>query len=343
MNKEFLKSLLETASPSGFERKAAALWRGEAEKFADLVYGDAHGNSIAKVAGRDNQSSLTKIMLAGHIDEIGLMISYVDPDGFLFFRTVGGFDLQILPGQRVRIYTRSGKIVKGCIGRLPIHLLSEEQKKQVVKVEELWIDVGGKEKSGLVGIGDYAMIDYRPEFLSDNILVARGLDDRVGAFVVLEALKKIEKNNLRSTVYAVATVQEEIGLRGAITSAYGIAPKIGIAVDVTFASDHPRADKTRGDIKMGNGPVISVGPNITPSVYELLVATAEELEIPYQIEAAPRATGTDANVIQLTREGVATGLVSIPSRYMHSPCEMINLKDVENSIRLIARFCEKIS
>lgn len=341
MNRDFLKRLLETASPSGYERNAASLWKEEAKDFADSVYGDIHGNSIAKISS-GNYSFPERIMLAGHIDEIGFIVSAIDDDGFVYFEPIGGFDPQIFPGQRVKVYSRnfSSNFIKGCIGRPPVHRLSDEEKKQVVKTENLWIDVGEKENAKKIWIGDYGVIDYSPESWGD-ILVARGLDDRIGAFAVLEALRTIEKEKLETAVYAVATVQEEIGLRGATTSTYDIKPKIGIAVDVTFASDYPGAKKHGAGIKMGGGPVIAIGPNITPAIHDALVETAKENNIPYQIEAMPRGTGTDANVIQLSRAGVATGLVSIPNRYMHSPCEMVDLRDVEHTIKLLARFCGK--
>jgi len=340
MNKEFLKTLLETASPSGYEKNAALLWKNEAEKFTDLVYGDIHGNSIAKIAN-DKMPSPARIMLAGHIDEIGLIVSYIDPEGFIYFQTIGGWDPQVLVGQRVQIWTKDGQIAVGCVGRKPIHQLSEEARKQVAKIEDLWIDVGSKEYAELISVGDCAVVDYGFLPLTRDKFAARGIDDRIGAFVVLETLRLIKKEKLTEVVYAVATVQEEIGLRGAITSAFGINPQIGIAVDVTFAADFPGADKKTGDIKLGKGPVIAIGPNITPAIHESLVKIAEENSIPYQIRAEARGTGTDANVIQLSRSGVATGLVSIPNRYTHSPCEMIDLKDVKNAIKLLARFCEK--
>lgn len=339
-SKRFLEDLLKIASPSGFEKDAAELWKNEAGLFTKNVISDIHGNSIAELAGRTDKV----IMLAGHIDEIGLMISYIDSEGFLYFNPIGGWDPQILPGQRVKIYTKKGDImVKGVIGRTPIHCLSEEARKQPVKIENLWIDTGRSKEYVLdnISIGDYAVIDYEPEFYND-VLISRGLDDKIGAFVVLEVLKRIKDiwQNSRATICAVATVQEEIGLRGARTSAYHLDPLIGIAVDVIFASDCPQADKKKyGDIKLGSGPVISIGPNINPQIHDLLVETARAENIPYQIEAAPGGTGTDANVIQLSRSGVATGLVSIPNRYMHSPCEMVNINDVENAIRLLAAFC----
>lgn len=342
MNRAFLKRLLETASPSGYEKHAASLWKEEARGFVDSVYGDIHGNSIAKRSGR-KYGLLTKIMLAGHIDEIGFIISAIDENGFIYFKPIGGFDPQIFPGQRVKIYSKSfsPNFIKGCIGRTPIHLLSDEEEKRVVKIENLWIDVGEKENAEKISLGDYGVIDYSPE-LWGNILVARGLDDRIGAFTVLEVLRAIEKEKLETAaVYAVATVQEEIGLRGAITSAHDIEPQIGIAVDVTFASDCPEAKKHGVGIKIGGGPVIAIGPNITPAIHDALVETAKENNISYQVEAIPRGTGTDASVIQLSHAGVATGLVSIPNRYMHSPCEMVDLRDVAHAIELLAHFCNK--
>jgi len=338
-NKKFLENLLRTASPSGFEKEAAELWKNEAKLFTQNVSSDIHGNAVAKVVGTTDKS----IMLAGHIDEIGLMISYIDPLGYLYVNPIGGWDAQILPGQRVKIYTKNGKVIKGVIGRAPIHCLPQLAKEQAVKIDDAWIDIGQSKEYVLqnISVGDYAVIDYEPEFWGD-VLVSRGLDDKIGAFVVLEVLKRVKyiRQDFRATVCAVATVQEEIGLRGARTVAYHLNPIIGIAVDVTFATDCPQTDKRKtGDIELGKGPVISVGPNINPQIYNLLVETAKEANIPYQVEAAPGGTGTDANVIQLTRSGVATGLVSIPNRYMHSPCEMVNINDVENAIRLITAFC----
>lgn len=339
---KFLIDLLATPSPSGFEKTAAKTWRREAGKLISCVDNDIHGNSFAYNA----PSPTPKIMLAGHIDEIGLMVSYVDPDGFIYFRPIGGWDVQILPGQRVKIHGKDGRFsAKGVIGRKPVHLLSENDGK--IKIDDLWIDSGlGKEAGKIISVGDYAVIDYEPELLGDN-LVSRGLDDKIGAYIVLEVLRYIKMAAKRGEpiiparmVCAVATVQEEIGLRGAKTSAYGLNPDIGIAVDVTHETGHPGADKKKnGDIKFGAGPVIAVGPNITMKVYDLLVETAKKHNISYQIEAAPYATGTDANAIQLTRSGVATGLVSIPCRYMHSPCEMVNMDDVKKTVKLLAYFC----
>jgi putative aminopeptidase FrvX len=342
-SKEFLKRYMETISPSGFEGEAAKIWREEAERFANRTWVDLHGNSFALV----HEGGSPRVMLAGHTDEIGFMISYIDENGFLYFRGIGGWDPQVLPGQRVWINTRAGRLT-GVIGRKPIHLLEEEERKKVVKFEDLWIDIGAKDKKeaeGLVKIGDSAVLAYGFEELRNGLAASRGFDDKSGAFVVLETARMLAQLNPKAEVYAVATVQEEVGLRGARTSAFGIDPQVGVAIDVGFATDTPgmeREKKMVGEAKMGKGPIIARGPNINGKLFELLVETAKEKEIPYQLEGAPRGTGTDANAIQLTRAGVATGLVSIPNRYMHSPCELVNLEDLENIYKLLAYTVEQI-
>jgi endoglucanase len=334
---------METASPSGFENEASHLWCEEAKSFTDRVKVDLHGNSIAVVNERGNP----RVMVAGHLDEVGFMVSYIDDDGFLYFREIGGWDPQILPGQRVWVHSKKGKI-KGVIGKKPIHLLTEEERKEVVKVEDLWIDIGAKDKHDaekLVTIGDPVVMAYSFEELRNNFAVSRGFDDKAGAFVVLEVARMLSEMKPQAEIYAVATVQEEVGLRGARTSAFGINPKVGIAVDVGFASDFPsmKEEKKRvGDIKLGKGPIIARGANINSKVYALLIETAKDHKISYQIHGEPRGTGTDANIIQLTRSGVATGLVSIPNRYMHSPCEIISLEDLENVCKLIAFAVKRI-
>jgi len=341
--KAFLKRYMETISPAGFEEEASRVWREEAESFAVRTWTDLHGNSFALV----NEGGSPRVMLAGHTDEIGLMITYIDDHGFLYFRGIGGWDPQILPGQRVWIKTREGKL-PGVIGRKPIHLLEEDERKKVVKLEDLWIDIGAKDKKeaeGLVRVGDPAVLAYGFEELRNGLAIARGFDDKCGAFVVLEAARLLSKLNPKAEIYAVATVQEEVGLRGARTSAFGIDPKVGIAVDVGFAADTPGMEAERkkvGEFKLGEGPIIARGPNINPKLFELLVRTAEDRKIPYQLEGAPRGTGTDANAIQLTRAGVATGLISVPNRYMHSPCELVHLEDLENAAELLAYAVERI-
>jgi len=339
----FLRRYMESTSPSGFEEEASLLWRNQADRFADRTWVDMHGNSFALV----NEGGTPRIMLAGHADEIGLMITYVDEKGYLSFIGIGGWDPQVLPGQRVRIRGK-GRPVLGVIGRKPIHLLQEEERKKVVKMEDLWIDIGAKDKeeaATLVEIGDPAVLDYGFADLRNDLVVARGLDDRVGAFVVLEAARLLATMSPKAAVYAVATVQEEIGLRGAKTSAFGIDPLVGIAVDVGFATDTPGMESEKkkvGEAAVGKGPLVARGPNINPPLFSLFVETAKEKKIPYQIEGTPRGTGTDANAIQLTRAGVATGLLSVPNRYMHSPCEIVHLTDLENTSKLIAHTVTKI-
>lgn len=346
MNKqreEFLKSIVNAISPSGYEEEAVSIWRKKARGYTDNVKGDLHGNSIAVI----NEGKRPKVMLAGHIDEIGLQITHIDEQGFLHFAPIGGWDPQIVQGQRVVIKGKKG-IVKGVVGKKPIHLLKGPEREKVVNIDQMHIDIGvssKKEAEDLVDIGAPAVIDSYYDRLQGQTALARGFDNRVGAFIVLETLGELSKDadKLNASVYAVATVQEEVGLRGAKTSAFGIDPDIGIAVDVTFATDYPGMNKNKfGDIKLGAGPVIARGPNINPKVFELLVKTAEEEKIPYQIEAIPYGTGTDANAIQLTRSGVATGLVSVPNRYMHSPCELVNLDDIENIIKLLAGFIRRV-
>ena len=341
---DFLKRLLATISPSGFEEEAAAVWMNEAKPFADRVYGDLHGNAFAVV----NQGGKPKVMLAGHIDEIGLMITHIDDEGYLYFRGIGGWDPQILQGQWIWIRTRTGR-VPGVIGKKPVHLLKEEDRTKALKLEELWIDIGAKDKaeaSSLVSIGDPAVLAYGFETLRNDLAISRGFDDKCGAFVVLEAARLLAELNPQAEIYAVATSQEEIGLRGAQTSAYGIDPKVGIAVDVGFASDFPTMGdqkKQLGEATVGKGPMIARGANVNPKFFDLLIETAQGQKIPYQISPIPAGTGTDANAMQLTRSGVATSLISIPNRYMHSPCELVSLNDLENAARLIAHSVEQIT
>jgi len=334
---DFLKRYMETICPTGFEEEASRVWRDEADKFADRTWVDQHGNSFAVV----HEKGSPRIMLAGHADEIGLMVTYIDENGYLYFTGLGGWDVQVLPGQRVRIRTKKG-IVLGVIGRRPIHLLDADERKKVVKMEELWIDIGAKDRKEaekLIAIGDPGVLDYEYTELRNGLVTARGFDDRIGAFVVLEAARLAAKMKPKAAIYAVATVQEEIGLRGARTSAYGIDPQVGIAVDVGFASDTPGMDKAKkriGEAKLGGGPIVTRGPNMNTALVDRIVATAKAKGIPCQVKGYPRGTGTDANAIQLTRAGVATGLIGVPSRYMHSPSEVVHLHDVENCAKLIA-------
>jgi len=339
---DFLKELMGTMSPTGFEVEAAQVWKNEAGKFCEEVRTDTRGNSFALV-GKGNYP---RIMLAGHIDEIGLIVSHVDDDGFLYFNTLGGWDAQVLVGQRVILHGKKERI-RGVIGKKPIHQMKDDEKKQASKFEDLWIDMGFKNKKEAqecVRIGDPAVLDQGFLPLRNNNIACRGVDDRIGAFVVLEVLRKLPKKNLKAEVIAVATVQEEIGHLGAIVGAYGLDPQAAFAVDVGQASDYPTIEKKQiGDHKLGSGPIVARGPMINPVLFEMVAKTAEKDKIPYTIKTVPRQTGTDTDGISVTRSGVPSSLISVPNRYMHSPNEMVNLDDVDNVINLIAGTILKIN
>jgi putative aminopeptidase FrvX len=341
---EFLRRLMNTVCPTGYEEEAARVWREEAARFADRAWMDVNGNAIAVL----NEDAPFRVMIAGHLDEIGLMITYVDDRGYLSFTGLGGWDMAIIPGQRVRIRTAKG-LVLGVIGRKPIHLMREEDRKALPKFEDLWIDIGAKDKAEaqkLVELGDPAVLDYGIEELRGGILVGRGIDDRIGAFVALESLRLLKSKKTPVGVYAVATTQEEIGSRGAQTSGFGIDPQVGIAIDVGFCTDYPGMDEAKkkwGEVTMRGGPILTRGPNANPQLFKRFVDTARKNKIAIQIEPYPRGTGTDGNVIQLVRAGVATAIVSVPNRYMHSPCELVHVDDVENAAKLIALTVEGMS
>jgi len=334
-----LKDLVEAPSPSGFESMVRKMLADRMAEYCDEVRHDVMGNVIGVL----NADAETRVMLAGHCDEIGLMLTNISDDGYLYVGSVGGQDPSLLLAQRVIIHNERGR-VPGVIGRKPIHLMhaDKDEMGKAPKIHELWIDIGAKDKKDAqkaVAVGDYVTVDAGFLRLRNNIVAARAFDDRVGAFAVAEAMRRLAENKakLKVAVFGVATTQEELGLRGARTSAYGVDPHAGIAVDVGFASDHPTINKNiTGDLSLGKGPIIAKGPNINPVLGRVLLETARKKRIPHQIEAAPRATGTDANAIQMTRAGVAAALISVPNRYMHSPVEVVSLKDVENTSKLMA-------
>jgi endoglucanase len=336
---EFLEALIDAPSPSGFEAQAQEVIRRRMLAFTKDVETDVHGNVI----GRLNRGAPFRLMLAGHCDEIGFIVQHVSDEGFLYVQPVGGIDLAIMPGRRVFIHTKKERIL-GVVGRKPIHLMTPEERKKVPKAHELWVDIGARDKKEAkkrVETGDVATVAEGLARLGKEIAVSRAFDDKIGAFIVTEVLGRLSKRKgfKDVEVAAVSTVQEEIGLRGARTSAFGIDPHVGVAVDVGFASDQPGAEKKIvGDIKLGAGPILHRGPNINPVVGRLLVEVAQSKKIPHQMKAESRATGTDANVIQITRAGVAAGLIGVPNRYMHTPVEMISLKDAGNCIRLLVEF-----
>jgi endoglucanase len=334
---DFLKELLETPSPSGYEQPVQDVVRRYVANFADEVSTDTHGN----VSAVKNAGASLRVMLAGHCDQIGLIVQHIDEDGFLYVSAIGGWDPQQLIGQRLTVWTSTGP-VDGVIARKAIHLLTDEERKQVPKVKDLWLDIGASDKedaASVIRIGDAVTLRLGFQSMRNGLANSPAMDDKTGLWIVVEALRRAEAGVLQCALYAVSTVQEEIGLRGARTSAHRIDPHVGIAVDVTHATDCPTIDKKQeGDIALGGGPVIYRGPNNNPVVVDRLIQTAESREIPYQLGAIGRPTPTDANALQVTRSGVPTALVSVPNRYMHSAVETISLDDIDRSADLLAQF-----
>jgi endoglucanase len=340
----FLKSLLDTPGPSSFEVAPARVWRAEAERFADRVHTDVAGNSYATL----NPEGRPRLMLAGHIDEIGLMVTHIDDDGYLSFDTIGGWDHQVFVGQRVRLLGRNGPVT-GVVGKKAIHLMAKEDREKVSKVEDLWIDVGARgraEAEAQLRIGDPGVLAAGVLEFPNGRLVSRCIDNRIGAYVVLEALRLLSEARPSAAVTAVATTREEIAATGggARSSAAVLEPDVAIVIDVTHATDYPGIDKRKhGDYRLGGGPVLSRGASVSEVVFESLTRAAEAEGIAYTIEAASRDTHTDAEAIFNAHRGVATALVSIPNRYMHSPNEMIALEDLDRAARLLAAFAERLS
>ncbi len=339
-----LGELLAAAGPSGYEAAPSAAWRAAAAAFGAQVQGDTLGSSMATIAGR---TSDRRLAIVGHIDEIGLIVTHIDDDGFVWFRAVGGWDAQILLGQRVRIATREGSVV-GVVGKKAIHLLREEERKQTPEVRDLHIDIGaagGDEARALVQVGDVAVIDVAPVELAAGRVASRALDNRLGAYIALEAARLVsEAGGAEWEVVAVAAAQEEITFGGSRTIANALRPDAAVVVDVTHATDTPGADpKASGAHALGSGAVIARGSIIHPRLSELLLQAAEAESIPFTLEASGRNTGTDADAIHLSRTGIPTGLVSIPLRYMHSPVELVQLDDVDACARLIAAFALRLA
>ena len=339
---EFLKKLLQTPSPSGYEQKIQEVVRGWARPLADELRTDLHGNVIAAL----NPSGTPRIMLAGHCDQLALMVEHIDDNGFLYVQPMGGWDMQILLGHRLVVWTKTGSVA-AVVSRKAPHMLSAEERKKVPEFTDIWIDLGAKDRAeaeSLVALGDTITVELSCAEMRNGLFTSPGLDDKVGVWTVMETLRLLHGKALQAAVFCVSTVQEEIGLRGATTSAYGIHPTVGVAVDVCHASDTPGNEKKQiGETKLNAGPVVFRGPNINPHVFERLVAAAKPQSIPIQTRGVPKATGTDANAIQLAREGVATGLLSIPNRYMHSPVEVVSLKDLDNAAKVLAEFCLSVT
>jgi endoglucanase len=331
-----LKKLSEARGVSGYEAEVREIVAEEFGQYADEVRTDKLGNVIALKKGEGDEPR-RRIMLAGHMDEIGLIITKLDK-GFLRFTSVGGLDVRTLLGQEVTVHGREE--LPGIIGSRPPHVLPQAEREKIIPIDKLFIDVGmeQKELERLVRVGD--LVTMRREFtqLKGDLVAGKAFDDRVAVAAILMCLEELVSMRHAWDVYAVATVQEEVGLRGAITSAYGLAPDAAIAVDATFGNQ-PGVSEAE-TVKMGKGPAIAFGPNVHPKLYEVLVEVATELEMPYQVEAVPGRSGTDAWAIQVTREGIPTALLLIPQRYMHTTVETVSLRDVERTGRLMAGFIQ---
>lgn len=340
----FLKQLLETPSPSGFEQAIQAHVRRWAGEFADEIRTDAHGNVIT-TRFPEQRDGAPRIMLAGHCDQIGLMVQHIDAEGFLYIQPIGGWDMQILLGQHLTIWAKSGP-VPCVVSRRAVHLMQPDERNKVPQFQDVWVDAGFKNKEEaeqLVRHGDPVTFELGYRDLRNGFAASPAMDDKVGLWVVMEAVRLLKGRALRAAVYGVSTVAEEVGLRGATTATFAVEPHVGIAVDVTHATDTPSNDKkTQGDIKCGSGPVVFRGPNVNPKVFDRLDEVAKAHAIPIQVRGVPRAASNDGNVMQLSRQGVAVGLIGIPNRYMHSPVEVIHRDDLVNAARLLAEFCVSI-
>jgi putative aminopeptidase FrvX len=340
---ELLYRLLTAAGPSGHETDPARVWREGCREFTPDVHSDRVGSSLARVAGTAAGPTLAVV---GHIDEIGVHISHIDDDGYLRFGEVGGWDAIVLVGQRIRIMTRAGAVT-GVIGRKPIHLMKDDDRKKIPELKDLHIDIGakdGEQAREMVRIGDVAVIDVQPVEMPNDRLVSRALDNRIGCFVAAEAARLVAATGgAPGDVVALAVAQEETSFAGSRTSAFALEPDLAIAVDVTFATDQPGIEL--GPITkhpLGSGPVIARGTTLHPRVTELLYETAEAEKVPFTVESLGRGTGTDADAIHISRSGVPTGLVSVPIRYMHSPVELVSLDDIASAAQLIAAFARRL-
>jgi endoglucanase len=340
-----LRRLLTAAGPSGFERAPAAAFAELGRMFTDDVRTDVMGSVVARVPGTSPGAPLLAIV--GHIDEIGLIVTHIDDDGFLSMTGVGGWDPQILVGQRLEVLTKAGPI-PAIVGKKPIHLLKEDERKKVPEMRDLHIDIGapdGEAARAAVRVGDVAVIAGEPVELLGDRVISRSMDNRLGCWIALEAARLVaEDGGAPGDVAAVGAVQEEITFGGARTTAYALQPDVAIAVDVTHATDAPGIDvKLQGKHELGGGAVIERGSTLHPAVFELLYEAAEREGIAHTVQVSARATGTDADAIHISRGGVPTGLVSIPLRYMHSPVEMVQLSDIDACARLVAAFARSLS
>lgn len=339
---EFLKNLVESPSPSGFEVPALKIWKEYlSSEGIPIMRGDIYGSAVGSLT-----RSSPKIVLCSHIDEVGFMVKYVNDEGYLYFDCVGYVDPTIVAAKRVIIYNKNGPIY-GVVGRKAIHMMTEDEQVEDLNMYDMWIDIGAVDKKDalkMISIGDPVVFDAGFKDLKNGCVVGRGFDDRAGAWCVAEALARLNRSDsLSATICALASIQEENGAYGATMSAYKLDPNLVIVIDGTHGTDFPDVSKERhGDVKVGKGPVISVGSVAHPGVVDMLKETAEESRIDVQFEIAPRWSGTDADVIMLSKGGTPCANVSVPMRYMHTPSEVLNLGDLEKTVNLLVAFCERM-
>lgn len=339
----FLQKLVNTPSPVGHETRGQRVWLDYAGQFAEETFSDAYGNCVAVL----NKGGGPRIMLAGHADEIAMAVNYIDDNGYLYVRRMGGVDAAIMKAQRVTIHSRGGP-VKAVVGNVAPHLTKQEGDPKPPKIHDIFLDIGAanrKEAEQLVRIGDPITLVDEFEVLRGDLAVARAFDNRIGTFAVAEALRllKESKTRLHAEICAVSNVQEEVGLLGARQIAYSLKPDVALVVDVTHATDYPTVNKAQhGDIKLGSGPAITHGGCNHPEVVARLEDVAAKKKIPLQHEAMSATSGTDTDAIFWTRGGIASALISLPNRYMHSPVEVVNLKDLEKIPELLAGFCQSV-
>lgn len=341
INKEYLYKLLKVPSPSGFESEAQKITREYLRGTCHDISSDVNGNLIAIKRGKGERN----IMIVGHADEIGFMINHIDDNGYIYVKPLGGFDVNLLPGLRLDI-NHDGKVVRGIIGKNAPHMSRGDDSPPRLKMEDIWIDIGAKDKEDAltkVSIGDTATFYGMIEEIGNNNIVSKATDNKVGVYIAAAVMKALTNTEIQANYFAVASVGEETTMKGAATSSYKIKPDIAIVVDVTFTSDVPGADKRKfGDIRLGAGPALALGPLVHPKVNKQLQDLAKKHKIPLQLEISPRNTGTDADAIHAKRGGVATAVLSIPNRYMHSPNEIINLDDLDHAVKLLTEFVKSI-
>ena len=340
---KFLKTLVNTPSPVGHETRGQRVWLDYAKRFAEETFSDAYGNCVAVL----NKGGSPRIMLAAHADEIAMAVNYIDDSGFIYVRRLGGVDAAITKAQRIVIHTRNGP-VKGVVGNVAPHLTKQDGEPKPPKIHDIFIDVGVRsraEAEELIRVGDPITLTDEFDVLRGDLVVARAFDNRIGTFAVAEALRLLKESKIpiNAEVCAVSNVQEEVGLLGARQIAYSLKPDIALVVDVTHATDYPTVSKAQhGDIQIGAGPAVTHGGCNHPEVVKRLEAVAASQKIPLQHEAMSASSGTDTDVIFWTRGGIASGLISLPNRYMHSPVEVVSLRDLEMIPQLMAGFVQSL-